>query len=328
MCDAPLFTYGQTLNSATGDRSPEIVVWDHKNCTGTADPATYLTATTNKFGITATAVSDVASIYVPQNIHEVKLSSAAGRYSTFQGPYENSNIALQNWQFDSDGSVSSTSISDDPITEIQVLELQSSNEFFVSACMGSEKRIGIARLSKYSPASEACDTFMQSYCSPGQKDPRCACIQGRAAQLVRHKQANLDIPVTCTVQACNDGTAYLLKVDTEVPCSVNLCRQSIQTSDGTQIQDNSTSTIYCSGHFFNQAGDLLGPDEGTGKPATTKPEPKQQIQEDRLATTVEFVPWYTWLILAASFLTISVIIFLYFGRRADRQADVYTLSAS
>lgn len=325
MCDAKLYNYGQALNAASDNVVPQIVLFEEALCQGTADPSDYLTRTSTKFdqGTTSTALPAVRSLYIPSRYHKVRLTSNAGRYSLFQGPYENSDLEALVWQFDSNGDDSSTTVRNDHIVSITIEsgDVDSSTQYIVDACMGETKFVGRTRLNKFVPQSEACDNFMsQTYCVKGNQDPACACLLGQTREALKLGNAQIDLPVTCTIRACNDGTAYLTKVNTEIPCSVNLCQQQITASKG--VVDTSTSTIYCAGHFFNQAGGLVGVDDGAGNsvPASDPdPKPKVTKKNDDKTRTVEEVPWFTWLILAVGFFILGVLIFLFF--RAARSSE-------
>lgn len=327
------------------DLQPYPIFWSGTNCTGTASPADYASRTTNPW----TQGSDNAigltakSVFIPSNYTSVTLVANSGdRKSDLHGPYLNTDLTKTNWITDTSKTpdtlyTGSATLNSDPIATMKFDNTEP--RYLVDSCLGNQKFIGPQKLTKYTPQSSACDSYMQNvYCAANPTTTPCACITNQADVDTFAKKAGIDLSVTCLNKECARNDSYKTNAMLTIPCSINLCKQTLTANAANLRQDHSQNVIYCSGHYFNQQGVDLGIDNGVDEtplpPENVKPTTEQNIvkKQDRSRTT-EKVPMITWIMMAVGFLIMGILIVLFFSKSSkvnqdDQEDENATLSSN
>jgi hypothetical protein len=267
MCEAALQNYASFINNfqdVTSDAIPTILFFGYTNCTSTIFPVDPQNAGFTNFTypigtnfLVPTPIIPVRSFYIPFNVEEVIFISQNNDSSTFQGPILIADTSLTNWQT---GSITSTMLQV-PIKSIEIVSMRNWNESVLNMCMGQIHGIGSNSLSRYAPASQRCDYFMeQQFCTNEvlTTDPACGCFLDLIDVKVMSAELGVDLPVLCFGKTCALERTYKSNSILSKPCNMTICQQLLQFSDGV-ISGNSNAQLICSGHFFDNVSDLAVP---------------------------------------------------------------------
>jgi hypothetical protein len=267
MCEAALQNYASFINNfedVTSDNIPSILFFGNFNCTSTIFPVNPENASFTNYAypiganfMVPTSVYPVKSFYIPFNVQEVIFISSNNDSSSFTGPILVADTSLTNWKT---GSITSNMLTV-PIKSIEIVSMRNWNESIENMCMGQIHGIGSNALTRYSPASQRCDYFMEQQFCTGETlttDPACGCFADLVDVKVMSAELGVDLPVLCFGKTCALERTYKSNSILSKPCNMTICQQLLQFSDGV-IVGESKAQLICSGHFFDNVSDLAVP---------------------------------------------------------------------
>lgn len=321
MCDSFWQEYAAFVNnpSANGDPVPEIILFNQTNCTGTFVPNTanaFNTQAQNKTSLvttptrTYTTNTTAQSLFVPFNAGTVTLTFSDGGTMKVMAPTTMADTSLVKRP---DG----VTVNAHPITQI-ALQGEIWNDRVIEMCKGAQGFIGAFKLEAYGPNTEACDTFMTSYCANPLNLPKdvCSCFRELPALQQKSQQIGVDLPVTCfgsgdsTAEGtkCAQGLGYRTLNMLSLPCNLTICEQVVKEHGGV-ILDQSTNTIFCGGQYFQRAGTVVQPQVSI--PPTTGN-----------AVTTSSTPYYVWIMFGVAAVLFGLLMFLMFAPTPKKTSSV------
>lgn len=102
-------------------------------------------------------------------------------------------------------------------------------------CTGRDTfMIGDQTIQRYKPGSQACDDFMEIYCSDsvalsnGAVRSSCACVLEK--QRLASQFNGIEIPVDCFSSSCSDADEFVYKLASQrITCNATICEQIVKT---------------------------------------------------------------------------------------------------
>lgn len=324
MCDQLFENYASAVNSyesATSDLIPGLLLFTGSQCSEGMFPSagggsfnfasnTYTSASDPiQRGVTEGWDFVVSSFFIPFNFKLVTFQNAAKtRTSQFVGPFFTTDTRLLNWQSVEE----EVSLASDPVTFIYFTDiLDWPSQALQPMCLGTLEFIGPFSLTRFTPQSQRCDTFMtDTWCDPD--TPRidnveCSCFKELPDIEQKSKELGVDLPVICFGIECATRESYKTLGMLSKPCNLTICQQTINATPG--IVNQGTDTVFCGGQFFQQNGNLVQPT------VTAIPGPPAKI-------TKEDAPWYVWIMLGASALLFLVLVYLMFGSSRTKGSSI------
>ncbi len=301
MCDAALQNYSNFINNQTDettDNIPTIMFYAQKFCTSFTFPLDPMTGNFTNFNYPINTRYELKfppqAFYIPFNIRQVIFYGNNGLISsTFFGPFLVSDTSLINWE----GQNFNMTIS--PITSIQIVEVREWDEQVVNMCMGQIHTIGTNNLSRYLPAGQRCDYFMQQqYCVNNPNDPICGCFSDLVIVKAMSSNLGVDLPVLCFGESCATKRTYKTNSIKNKPCNMTICQQALQLS--ANVSGTTNSKVFCGGHFYDNVTPLVAVSVSPIPNITNTNPPTES-------------PWFVYVILAVSIVLFALLAFLMFS---------------
>lgn len=317
-CDQVFENYAAAINNfspVTDDLEPGILLFDSVQCSGTPFPKPLFQSNTYQSGdeikVANWGFAVVRTFYIPWTFRKVSVESKNGRTSTFVGPWEITDTANVNWQYESDGTtLGKVSMSADPIATItfdSILEWES--QALLPMCMGGLRFISAYPLVRYTGQTDRCDEFMTNEWCVDQRlnrNTECECLSELPEIEKKSQELGVALPVICFGEGCATDNTYKTLAMLDQPCNLTICEQTVREAPG--VIDQSTNTVFCGGQFFRQDGSSTNPNVS---PVTSP-----------AATTGDDAPFYVWIMLGISGIIFVVLIFLLFYKKPIRSPSI------
>jgi hypothetical protein len=244
-----------------------------------------------------------SSIFVPFNYTSVQLISGDGsKTKTIRGPFYTDDITSFTWD---DGTIISSATGNlnsvGAFTPLEKLDWYET--ILPKACMNKIYSIGPFALERFSPQSQRCDYFIEKFCNEGdnlKNNVICGCFDDLITIKGQSALAGVDLPVMCFGEKCASTRTYKTVSMLSKPCNITICRQILNEITEDYL-NTSKQRIYCSGHFF----------ENTGELSKTLPDSLDDVTETPSSGT-SFV---VWIVLGVSILLFGLVIYLMFSKK-------------
>lgn len=321
MCDSFLQQYASFINSSsnlTSDIVPTMLFFKGKYCSDHFKPTTngggigdesFEVGTFYDLSGKLPSAENIGfntapkSLFVPFNYTSVQfLSDDGSKTKTIRGPFYTDDISSFAWD---DGTMITTTGDLNSIGAFTPLvKLDWEETVLPKACMNKIYSIGVFPLERFTPQSQRCDYFMEKFCNQGTnlKDKSiCGCFDDLISVKGQSALAGVDLPVMCFGEKCASTRTYKTVAMLSKPCNITICRQILNEITKDYL-NTSKQRIYCSGHFF----------ENTGELSKTLPDSLDDVT-DTPSTGTSFV---VWIVLGISILLFGLVIYLMFTKKS------------
>ena len=160
------------------------------------------------------------------------------------------------------------------------------NTRYAMCTLNQSYYLGPFEVSRWRPATTACDEFMSGFCDSNPSDPVCRCFT--AKKELEETFGVPGLPVMCMDQNCQDPSkaccafdGYRTRGMLDQGCSVTVCSAAIRERGDVLVDVN--TTIYCGSDQW---------DVVNGVPVNQNRETVSEVIE-----VVSPVNWYMWLLL-------------------------------
>jgi hypothetical protein len=271
MCDAFLQNYSSAMNNYSNPKQdivPTIITFTDINCTGGFFPrgSSLDQYVSNNYtnGQLINLSHTIKSIFIPSNFTSVTFSGTYSSHtytSTVKGPLMWSDLSAIYWQtYTGSGDPDKDMVKVPPTTMLINTIKDWQSEVVKPACMGKPLNVGQFSLTRFTPARERCDYFMKNqFCINDslENDESCGCFKDLYTIQAKSQNEKVDLPVICFGENCGNKNTYKTASMLSKPCNITICEQLLNTSEG--LINDSTQTIYCAGHFFQNQGSFISP---------------------------------------------------------------------
>ncbi len=328
MCDLFLQNYSGVINNwpdITSDLQPTLTFFTGtdstgiSNCLGTMSPHDAKTGNFTSFSYPFNTRFTFASIGFPTTVRTIYIpfsfavtffgiGGGGDVTSQFTGPML-IDTTVTNWQsFDPPLSVvPGTTLFETPINEVLITRKDDWDTLVHSMCMGQTHNLGVNPLTRFNPAGERCDYFMEKQFCIGanlHSDESCGCYSDLIDVEQRSIMDGVNLPVLCFGQKCATERTYKSALVLSKPCNMTICQQFISGAN------TGNKTVFCGGHFYDNVGDFV--------PALISPVPAIAPGNNGDES------WVVWVLLAVSTLMIGLLfgLMLWSGNRVSKPKSI------
>jgi hypothetical protein len=136
----------------------------------------------------------------------------------------------------------------------------------------------------------------------------CGCFDDLDDIRIRSEELGVALPVLCFGEKCSLERTYKTGTMVSKPCNITVCRQYVSDIQN-HLSPNSSQTIYCGGHFYDNQGQF---DNLISVSVSPPQETLEKTSND---------PFYAYIVIGVAALMFVLLVYLMFSTPPKKPKD-------